>query len=144
MKETKSKNAKIIYMANNKKVAALVDLSSERTITELYRKTKFIKHKILNLDGKEVLSFEDSIWASTSVSDKVLSSIVCYDNFFVREQSLTRTEPKAQQNAYAYQVYDYNGKALFCSSDMWTGDEEIISHINQRASELNDDKVAGE
>ena len=127
------KSAEIIYTADKKKTPCLVKLA------KTYRcegKTKsqeqtLKKCMLINMDGKTVLTYDESISKKSALIAKSTSSIFCYKNFFVREQN--HIVRNVDTNfSYAYQVYNYEGKAIFCDSDIWTGDEGLIEEIEER------------
>lgn len=126
-----AKDARILYMTTDKKTPALVELKYEKQVVQKGFKTDIKAYKLLNMDGKVVLQYEDKTAAKVGVLSKTNSSIFCYKSFFVREQSCI-TRGAETRFAYAYQAYDYSGKALFCNSDMWINDENLVRELEKK------------
>lgn len=124
------KTAQLIYGGGNGEPKLVRLIHAKKTFGDNLSEVK--KCKLLNLDGKSVLEYEEKFAKKNGKVYKLASYIHCYEHFFVRMQV---AEPISEKEGkkYAYQAYDYDGRGLYCDSDIWLGDDEMIAFLNEKA-----------
>lgn len=135
--KTKTRKAEILYCGDQQKLIKLKTIVSKQTTKE---KTANQYCTLLDLSGKKILDYRDSHQQDKNCQIQSLTNIVCYSNFFVKENFYSKLElqPDSDRSLsvdkkQAYQIYTYDGKLIAFSNTPWAYDEKLIKHMENIA-----------